>query len=131
MSGAKTVLYADDNALVQKYVRCVLEAEGMTVIVTGDGEEAVTLARERRPDAIILDLLMPQVDGLSALVRLKGDDATRHIPVLLASGVPGSEGERLAAAYGAAGFLNKPFRPADLLESLYRMLEPLSTGQEA
>jgi CheY-like chemotaxis protein len=121
--GHRTVLFADDNHLVREYVRAVLEPEGVTLLTTKDGEEAVRLAREKRPDAIVLDVLMPRLDGLSALMRLKGDEATRDIPVMMVSGIARNDVEPLAAAYGADAFLEKPLRVSALVEGLRRLLE--------
>jgi CheY-like chemotaxis protein len=119
----KTILVADDNAAFVEFVRLVLEEEGARVITARDGEEAVRAAKEEHPDAILLDLLMPRLDGLSALVRLKSDEATRHVPVILVSGMPGGEAERLARAYGAADFFAKPFKAADAAKRLFAAME--------
>jgi CheY-like chemotaxis protein len=117
----KTILFADDSDVLRDYMRSVLESEGMSIVVTEDGVAALKLARERRPDAIVLDLLMPRLDGLSALLQLKSDEATRGIPVMLISGM-GDEAARLAEAYGAVEFLAKPFRVNDLVAALRRLL---------
>ena len=119
----KTILVADDNAAFVEFVRLVLEEEGARVVAARDGEEALRAAKEERPDAILLDLLMPRLDGLSALVRLKSDDATRHIPVLLVSGMPGGEAERLARAYGAADFLAKPFKASEAARRIFSAMD--------
>jgi CheY-like chemotaxis protein len=118
----KTILFADDSDVLRDYMRSVLESEGMSILATEDGLAAVKLARERRPDAIVLDLLMPRLDGLSALLQLKSDEATQAIPVMLISGA-GEEAARLALAYGAVEFLAKPFRVNDLVAALHRLLD--------
>ena len=129
----KTILVADDNAAFVEFVRLILEEEGARVVSARDGEEAVRAAKEERPDAILLDLLMPRLDGLSALVRLKSDEATRHVPVILVSGMPGGEAERLARAYGAADFLAKPFKAADAAKRIVAAMEKAkpATGRPA
>ena len=119
----KSVLVADDNAAVCEVVVAALADDDVVVLRALDGEEAVALARERRPDAIVLDLLMPKLDGISALVRLRADPATRNIPVLMMSGMPGREASRLAAAYGAGEFLVKPFQMHDLVTRIRAMLD--------
>ena len=120
----KTILVADDNPALRDLCRLGLAQVGIDVVLATDGEEALRLAGERRPDGIVLDLLMPRLDGLSALLRLRADDATRHIPVILASGMPGGDVARLAEAYGAAAFLVKPFR----VEELVKRVEALLAG---
>ena len=118
----KSVLVADDNAAFVELVRVALQSDDIEVLAARDGEEALRLARERRPDVVVLDLLMPRVDGLSALVRLRADAATRDVPVLMVSGMPGGEAERLARAFGAGEFLVKPFPPRVLVERVRALL---------
>jgi len=113
-----TILVADDNAALLTLLRLGLESVGFAVVTATDGEEAARLALERVPAAVVLDLLMPKLDGLSVLARMRGRAATRDVPVLVITGMPGSEGARLAQAYGAAYVLPKPFRLEDVVERL-------------
>ncbi len=122
MPGQRTVLVADDNAAICDLVKAALEGENLKVVRAADGEEAVRLTRQVRPAAVILDLLMPKLDGISALLRLRADPVTRSTPVLMISGMPGKDAERLAAAYGAVRFLTKPFQLLDLLGAVEEML---------
>ncbi len=122
MPGQRTVLVADDNAAICDLVKAALEGENLKVVRAADGEEAVRLTRQVRPAAVILDLLMPKVDGISALLRLRADPVTRSTPVLMISGMPGKDAERLAGAYGAVRFLPKPFQLLDLLQAVEEML---------
>jgi two-component system sensor histidine kinase/response regulator len=128
MRGARTVLVADDSDLVRDYARAVLESRGISLVPAVDGADAVRLAHESRPDAIVLDVHMAGVDGLSALLRLQGDDATRAIPVLMTSERSGDEARRLALAYGAKAFLAKPFRVTQLVEAVESLLAPATLG---
>jgi CheY-like chemotaxis protein len=116
------VLVADDNAAVVELVRAALQAEGVDVVSASDGEEAARLAHETRPAVVVLDLLMPRLDGLSVLARLRGDEATRETPVVVVTGMPGSEGARLAEAYGAVAVVPKPFRLLDLADRVRALL---------
>lgn len=122
MGGARTVLLADAN-LVRDYVRAVIEAQGVEIVSASDGEEALRVARERRPDAVVLDVRLLGLDGLSALLRLKGDEATRSIPVMVLADKPSDDARRIAKAYGADAFLERPFRVGDLATGLSRLLE--------
>ncbi len=115
---APTILVADDNAAVLTLLRIGLESAGFAVVTATDGEEAARLALELVPAGIVLDLLMPKLDGLSVLARLRGHPATRDVPVLVVTGMPGGEGARLAQAYGAAYVVPKPFRLEDVVEHL-------------
>ena len=127
---SRTVLVADDNAAVCEVVIAALAEDDVQVLKAFDGEEAVASAREHRPDAIVLDLLMPKLDGISALVRLRADPITRNIPVLMMSGMPGKEASLLAAAYGAGEFLVKPFQMQQLVTRIRALLDsaPVSGG---
>jgi CheY-like chemotaxis protein/HPt (histidine-containing phosphotransfer) domain-containing protein len=118
----KTILVVDDSDLVRSFLRDGLEAGGYATIASPDGADAVRVARERRPDAIVLDVVMPRLGGIEALRTLRGDDSTRDIPVLLVSGESGTKERRIAAALGTADFLEKPFRMSELLRRLERML---------
>jgi CheY-like chemotaxis protein len=122
------VLVADDNAAVVELVRAAFQADGVEVVSASDGEEAARLAHEVRPAVLILDLLMPRLDGLSVLARLRGDETTRDVPVIVVTGMPGSEGARLAEAYGAVAVLPKPFRLLDLVDRVRALLPAHASG---
>ena len=89
-----------------------LRAVGCRVVTARDGIGAIEKAKKRRPDVIVMDLVMPRMDGLTAMTRLKAADSTRRVPVIAISAVPMSSA-RLRAA-GFDGFLAKPC-PPDLL----------------
>ncbi len=81
----KTVLLAEDDRFLRRACETKLKQCGFDVRVAVDGDEALALARERAPDLLLLDLLMPRRDGLSVLKALKADEATRAIPVVIIS----------------------------------------------
>jgi adenylate cyclase len=103
--GRATVLVVDDDASVRGLLAKTLEKEGYRVIAAGNGVEALALARAHRPQAITLDVLMPQMDGWSALKELKADAELRDIPVIMVS-VLNERG--MAIPLGAADFVTKP-----------------------
>ena len=103
--GRATVLVVDDDASVRSLLAKTLEKEGYRVISAGNGVEALALAREHRPQAITLDVLMPQMDGWSALKGLKADAELRDIPVIMVT-VLNERG--MAIPLGAADFVTKP-----------------------
>ena len=108
------VLVIDDEAAIRLLCRVNLEADGMEVLEAADGPAGVELARAERPDAIVLDLLMPRLDGRGVLGLLRGDERTASIPVVVLTAL----GER--DVEGAA-VLAKPFDPlalAPLIRSL-------------
>jgi signal transduction histidine kinase/CheY-like chemotaxis protein len=103
--GRATVLVVDDDASVRSLLAKTLEKEGYRVISAGNGVEALALAREHRPQAITLDVLMPQMDGWGALKGLKADAELRDIPVIMVT-VLNERG--MAIPLGAADFVTKP-----------------------
>ena len=103
--GRATVLVVDDDASVRSLLAKTLEKEGYRVISAGNGVEALALAREHRPQAITLDVLMPQMDGWGALKGLKADAELRDIPVIMVS-VLNERG--MAIPLGATDFVTKP-----------------------
>jgi two-component system sensor histidine kinase/response regulator len=111
------VLLAEDHPISRALAQRLLERRGHRVAWARNGAEAVRLAREIRPDVVLMDLQMPVMDGLAAMKRLRGQDAAagRHTPVvaLTARAVPGERGRLLAL--GMDDYLAKPFDPHELL----------------
>src|SRR5262249_10209954 len=103
--GRATGLVVDDDPTVGSLLAKTLEKEGYRVILAGNGVEALALAREHRPQAITLDVLMPHMDGWAALKELKADAGLRDIPVIMVT-VLNERG--MAIPLGAADFMTKP-----------------------
>ncbi|WP_199440650.1 response regulator [Umezawaea beigongshangensis] len=114
------VVLADDQALVRAGFRLLLETEdGFTVVgEAGDGERAVELAREHRPDVVVMDVRMPGVDGLEATGRIAGDPGLAGVRVLVLTTFDVDEYVFEALRAGASGFLLKDTEPVDLLRAL-------------
>ena len=83
--GTLHILLVEDDPAVAGMYKLKLEMEGYRVTVAGDGEEGLQIAREQRPQLIFLDIRLPKLDGMSVLEAMRGDDRTRHIPVLILS----------------------------------------------
>ena len=115
------ILVANDNCDLLECCRAILEADGHVVEIVADGEKAIQLARSWHPDAVVIDWVMPQSDGPSAIAALRADPATEGIPILLMSGT--EEGETTSAELGADAFLRKPFVAKDLSAAVERLLE--------
>jgi CheY-like chemotaxis protein len=108
-----TVLVADDNEVAQRLCKRVLEKAGYGVLIAADGLQAVDIALSKRPEMILMDVMMPGIDGLEAMRRIKTEIPT--IPIVIASAHSmASDRERFLAA-GADNVLSKPFRLADLI----------------
>ena len=121
-----TILIVEDNPTNMKLSLFVLESADYTVITATDAEIGLTLARESRPDLILMDIQLPGMDGLEATALLKGDDATRAIPVvaLTALAMKGDE-ERIRAA-GCDGYIAKPLDYKELLATVKVSLEKVT-----
>jgi two-component system cell cycle response regulator DivK len=116
------VLIVDDDADQREMYGRYLTARGFPVLLATHGGEAVELARQTRPDAIVMDLWMPHVDGWEATRRLKRDPSTRNIPVIACTGhVVGTSAERAFDA-GCDAYVTKPCLPKDLVLEIRRVL---------
>jgi len=108
-----TVLVADDNDVAQRLCKRVLEKAGYTVLLAGDGLQAVEVALSQNPAMILMDVAMPGIDGIEAMRRIKAAKPTQPIVIASAHSMA-SDRERFLAA-GADDVLSKPFRLADLV----------------
>jgi two-component system cell cycle response regulator DivK len=102
------VLIVDDNETNRKLARDVLRAAGLRTIETASGRETLALAAERRPDVILLDLRLPDMDGVEVARRLQGEADTASIPVVALSALRGAVEDASLQTAGFAGYLEKP-----------------------
>jgi CheY-like chemotaxis protein len=109
------VLVVDDDRMIRMLVKLLLEKEGYDVIEGENGRHAVELARHERPDLLVLDLMMPQMDGFQALDRLRRDLSLATLPVIVLTAESGPDTERRVLELGADDYLIKPFEPGVLL----------------
>jgi CheY-like chemotaxis protein len=116
--GRRVILIVEDDPVFAASLRTLVESQGYAAAVASTGEQALRLAREARPSAVLLDVGLPDVSGLSVLERLKRDAATRHIPVHVVSG---EERSASALELGAIGHLVKPARRDELLAAIDRL----------
>jgi len=113
------VLVADDEPAITELVAMILGFAGYAVTRAHDGEEALRLARETRPDVVLLDVMMPKLDGREVCRAIKRDDALRDTPVMLLSSADEADVEWRAA--GAAAFLQKPFDVRRLPDAIRKL----------
>jgi DNA-binding response OmpR family regulator len=114
------VLVAEDDQSVRMTIEFVLQDEGFDVLLAEDGEQALQMALESMPDVILLDQIMPKMDGKEVLLALRAEDSTRDIPVLVLSGMakgPSSD-------WPGAHFVGKPFSPDALIKRIREVLGP-------
>lgn len=115
------VLFADDDPLLHRVLSFKLQQQHWQMISAYDGEEAVRLARETQPALIILDGMMPVMDGFAALRELRADPAFAQTPVLMLSARNRDADVVGALDQGANDYLTKPFSPAELLARVSRL----------
>lgn len=115
--GAK-VLVAEDDASVRLTIEFVLMDEGFQVLLAEDGEQALNLARSEQPDVILLDQIMPKLDGKQVLSALRAEEQTRDIPVFVLTGMARGPAED----WPGAQFVGKPFSPDELVRMIRRRL---------
>jgi two-component system response regulator MprA len=117
---AEKVLVVDDDRAIREVLRTLLEREGYEVVLGSSGEEAIRLAESEKPHLIILDAKMPDLDGVEASWRLRSQEDTRSIPIIVATAF----GDVLAGAADAGidDFAMKPFHPPELLMQVKGLL---------
>lgn len=118
----KTVLTVDDSRVARTAIAHVLSKWGCRVLEARDGREGVAVARLTRPDLIILDVLMPIVDGRQALAILRQDRGCRHIPVIMLTAITGEGLVQECSHLGISGYLVKPVANDALLDVVGRVL---------
>jgi DNA-binding response OmpR family regulator len=108
------VLAADDDEDILALIAFRLERSGYTVILARDGEEALALARDERPDLAVLDVMMPKLDGFALTRRLRTDEATSRMPIILLTARAQDADVQRGFDVGADDYLRKPFNPQEL-----------------
>ena len=121
-SSGPLVLIVDDDERVREYVRVNPEAEGYAVREAGSAEEGLAVLGEASPDLILLDVMMPQVDGWEMLRRVQEHTGVGAIPVIMFSGKVDEQSAGEARSRGAQAFIGKPFDPRSLIESTKQLL---------
>jgi two-component system cell cycle response regulator DivK len=118
------ILMVEDNADNREIYRTILTYGGYEVVEAADGEEGIAAAREHVPALILMDVSIPKLDGWEATRRLKGDVATRHIPVIALTAHALESDRQRSIEAGCDGYLRKPVSPGDVLAEVRRVLEP-------
>jgi excisionase family DNA binding protein len=117
-----TVLIVDDDPKLREYVRVNLEMEGYSVREAGSAEEGLGVLDESTPDLVLLDVMMPEVDGWEMLRRVQERHGVGAIPVIMFSGKVDEQAADEAASRGAQGFIGKPFNPQELIDQTKQLL---------
>ncbi|HUP86566.1 MAG TPA: response regulator [Acidimicrobiales bacterium] len=123
---AATVLVVDDDPLLVQLVKLNLELEGYNVVTASDGEEGLAQVRAQRPDLIVLDVMMPKLDGLAMTRAVKADATTRAIPIILLSAKTAANDVKLGLDAGADAYITKPFDTEALFGRVASLLASIS-----
>jgi two-component system alkaline phosphatase synthesis response regulator PhoP len=118
----QTILVVDDDPAVSRLVEINLTQSGYQVQLAADGEEALALVAAAKPDLVILDVMMPRLDGFEALKRLRADPASAEIPVIMLTAKAQDEDVFEGYGRGAQWYLTKPFAPNELRAAVRRVL---------
>ncbi len=125
------VLSVDDSSVVRKLVTMILTAEGFKVSTASDGLDGVNKAKEIRPDIILLDFVMPKMNGFQVCRILQKDEKLRHIPVILVTSKGDKVGDKFVDQLGVTGYITKPFQPEELVSKIHQTLEALTAEASA
>ncbi|MEO5336824.1 MAG: response regulator [Magnetospirillum sp. WYHS-4] len=119
---SKTILIVEDNDLNMKLFNDLLQAHGYNTVQTKDGRSAVDLAREHRPDLILMDIQLPEISGLEITRILKGDDALKAIPVIAVTAFAMKGDEEKIREGGCNGYIAKPISVPSFLQTIAQFL---------
>lgn len=120
---AKRILAVDDEKHILRLVQINLEKAGYLVVTASNGREALEAVALERPDLIVMDVMMPEMDGLEALQKLKSDEQTANIPVVMLTAKAQDADVFQGWQSGADLYLTKPFNPIELLTFVKRILD--------
>jgi DNA-binding response OmpR family regulator len=126
----KRILVADDDPPILRIVDMVLSRQGVEVLTAADGDQAFQLAVTEKPDAILLDIRMPGMNGLELCAKLKATDSTADIPVGFLTAEKDIETYKLAQELGSALFITKPFKPDRLVDTIGILLSARGRKEE-
>ncbi len=116
------VLIVDDNCDNRQLLEVILEWEGFLLFTAADGEDALSVVATTKLDLILLDVMMPGMNGYEVLAKIKGNAATSHIPVMMLSGIADRAARTLGAEAGADDFLTKPLNRETLVLRVQNLL---------
>jgi DNA-binding response OmpR family regulator len=119
----KKILVVDDEKDLVELVSVQLEAHGFEIVTGYDGQEALDKARFEKPDLIILDIMLPKIDGYKVCRMLKFDEKYKHIPIIMFTAKSMEEDRKMGMEVGADVYITKPFEPQFLLSTIKELLK--------
>jgi CheY-like chemotaxis protein len=121
----KKVLIVDDEPNVRRLLHSILNKK-FVVFEAEDGQQAIDMTTAQQPDVILMDMMMPKMDGLTACLMMKKNPDTKRIPVIMVTAIGFELNIKLSQQMGASGYVTKPFSPQDLLAKIAEVLQPVS-----
>jgi DNA-binding response OmpR family regulator len=128
-TGVTRVLVIDDEAPIRLLCRVNLEAEGMSVLEAADGPSGLDTARKERPDVVLLDVMMPGLDGWRVAEHLLEDDRTNEIPIIFLTARAEFRDRARGLDIGGVDYVTKPFNPLELAPLVQSLLDRLDRGE--
>jgi two-component system alkaline phosphatase synthesis response regulator PhoP len=126
----KKILAVDDEKHIVRLIQVNLERAGYEVVTAGDGKEALEKVKSENPDMIVLDVMMPYMDGFEVLRTLKADPVTRDIPVIMLTAKAQDADVFRGWQSGVDSYLTKPFNPMELLSFIQRIFASMEEAGE-
>lgn len=122
-SQSNTILVVDDDAMNREVMEAFLESAGYRVLLANNGKRGFEQATQHKPQLIVLDVKMPDMDGYEVCLMLKSKPETQHIPVMIVTGFNSQEDLRRSQEVGAEGFISRPFKGDDFIDNVSRLIE--------
>ncbi|MDY6794034.1 MAG: LytTR family transcriptional regulator DNA-binding domain-containing protein [Actinomycetota bacterium] len=123
------ILLIEDDPAISNVVELNLKLDNYEVFLAADGEEGLRMVGDTDPDLIILDVMMPKIDGWQVLMQLKADDATRDIPVIMLTAIDDEQSKVIGLRGGADDYVPKPFSPLELAARVKVILDRVGRGR--
>ena len=118
----KTILYIEDNEVNRRLVQDLLRLTSYKLLEAVDGESGMAIARQERPDLILMDVQLPKISGIEATRTLRAEPATANTPIIAITSFALAGDEQKALEAGATAYMAKPYSPLDLLQLIRRLL---------
>jgi two-component system, OmpR family, alkaline phosphatase synthesis response regulator PhoP len=118
----KKILVVEDDALIRELDRVNLESAGFAVVLATDGFQGLEMARTENPDLIVLDIMLPKMDGFKVCRILKFDDKYKHIPIIMLTARIQEVDKETGFKTGADGYMTKPYDPEELIKKINQVL---------
>ncbi len=114
----KKALLAEDTVPIRLVIKTILGKIGYDLTIVDNGVEAVEQALELQPDVILMDIMMPRMDGIQATLKIKSNPKTKHIPIIMLTALKTSDAVLTSYDYGADYYINKPFSNEEILKAV-------------